>query len=535
MPAKRARALSRRRGLPLREPNGAGERAALTRGTQAHPGPGDAAPTAPQHDPHPAPAGRLGGERGRKRPEAPANPHAPATRAARAQRKRARPQPVARAEDRGRDPRGPRPLGVVAHPHARHLLLGGVGEDGERVVAGDRDVTEVAVLARGGPVRARPERVDAPREVLAAHDRGVVGHRPRHAQLGPGPVHRDPVMGRVEDVVLAARRGRGAQRQPGDAGDPLSRQVELHEPVEERDLEVEPALVRGQGHWPHGRAHVGVAGLGELLGHVVGLEHGEGTGVDNLEHARALARVERRVVGGGVDAPDAGVEDPAAVARVDVLMRCVAGGKGPDDPPRHRVEHVHDAWTGGGCRRYHQSPAVGRDRHVIGAHACERPTPDDLARGEADRHDVVEARPRHVERAPVGRGVQVVDHLVVALPHLRAYEEGERRAIRGEVLELARLEVGDHVHAADPLEGRHVEHVRRPVPVVPDQQDGPGLGRGGGRHRERGQQQRERRDCERPHRAQVLLPKALVRTRTGDPFLTMEVLYQLSYEGARGA
>ena len=25
--------------------------------------------------------------------------------------------------------------------------------------------------------------------------------------------------------------------------------------------------------------------------------------------------------------------------------------------------------------------------------------------------------------------------------------------------------------------------------------------------------------------------QALVRTRTGDPFLTMEVLYQLSYEG----
>jgi hypothetical protein len=28
------------------------------------------------------------------------------------------------------------------------------------------------------------------------------------------------------------------------------------------------------------------------------------------------------------------------------------------------------------------------------------------------------------------------------------------------------------------------------------------------------------------------IPRALVRTRTGDPFLTMEVLYQLSYEGA---
>ena len=28
--------------------------------------------------------------------------------------------------------------------------------------------------------------------------------------------------------------------------------------------------------------------------------------------------------------------------------------------------------------------------------------------------------------------------------------------------------------------------------------------------------------------------QALVRTRTGDPFLTMEVLYQLSYEGVAG-
>ena len=31
---------------------------------------------------------------------------------------------------------------------------------------------------------------------------------------------------------------------------------------------------------------------------------------------------------------------------------------------------------------------------------------------------------------------------------------------------------------------------------------------------------------------QGLRGEALVRTRTGDPFLTMEVLYQLSYEGA---
>ena len=35
-------------------------------------------------------------------------------------------------------------------------------------------------------------------------------------------------------------------------------------------------------------------------------------------------------------------------------------------------------------------------------------------------------------------------------------------------------------------------------------------------------------------RAANRLVKALVRTRTGDPFLTMEVLYQLSYEGVAG-
>jgi hypothetical protein len=34
--------------------------------------------------------------------------------------------------------------------------------------------------------------------------------------------------------------------------------------------------------------------------------------------------------------------------------------------------------------------------------------------------------------------------------------------------------------------------------------------------------------CPRP----LLIGQALARTRTVDPFLTMEVLYQLSYEGA---
>ncbi len=358
------------------------------------------------------------------------------------------------------------------------------------------------VLARGGPVGARPERVDAAGEVPAVHDRGVVGHRPGHAQLGPGAVHRDPVVGRVEDVVLATRRGRGAQRQPGDARDPLAREVELHEPVEERDLEVEPALVRRQRHGPDRGAHVGVAGLGELLGHVPGLEHGERAGVDDLKDAVALARVERRVVGGRVDASDAGVEDPAAVARVDVLVRCVSGGECPHDSSRHRVQHVDDAGTGRGGGRHHQAPPVRGDRHVVGAHPRERLAPHDPARAEADRHDVVEARPRHVQRAPVGRGVQVVDHLVVALPDLGAHEDGEGRSSRGEVLELARLEVGDDVDAANPLVGRHVQHVRGPVPVVADQQDGPGLGRGAGRHGERGQQQCESRDCERADRAQ---------------------------------
>ena len=33
----------------------------------------------------------------------------------------------------------------------------------------------------------------------------------------------------------------------------------------------------------------------------------------------------------------------------------------------------------------------------------------------------------------------------------------------------------------------------------------------------------------------ALPSQALVRTRTGDPFLTMEVLYQLSYEGMGAA
>ena len=74
-------------------------------------------------------------------------------------------------------------------------------------------------------------------------------------------------------------------------------EVVLDEAVEEGDLEVDEALVRGEGHRSHGGAHVRLSGLLELLAHV-DAPGPERAGVDDLEPAVALGVVERRVVGG---------------------------------------------------------------------------------------------------------------------------------------------------------------------------------------------------------------------------------------------
>src|SRR6266540_3032259 len=58
---------------------------------------------------------------------------------------------------------------------------------------------------------------------------------------------------------------------------------------------------------------------------------------------------------------------------------------------------------------------------------------------------------------------------------------------------------------------------------------------GGGRKPTPGLEPEASRDGERCPRCSGRRPEADARTRTGDPFITNEVLYQLSYVGARAA
>ena len=276
----------------------------------------------------------------------------------------------------------------------------------------------------------------------------------------------------AESSRYSSRRfclGLVAHRKVRQAQDPVLLEVVLHEPVEERDLEVDVALVGRQRHGPHRSAHVRLAELVELLAHVDLADDLPVARVDDLEDALALGEVERRVVARREHRPDAGVVDELAVLREVVLVRLVAAGNLGHDRTGLRVDHVDDLRGRG---RHEQVPAVRGDRHVVGAVSVDLRAPDDRPGAQVDRHDVGEARARHVQDAPVVRREHVVHELVVSLPHRLANREEVAVALRIRLDLLHPLvDVRDDVDAGDPPELARLDHVRGAVPVVAHVED----------------------------------------------------------------
>ena len=113
------------------------------------------------------------------------------------------------------------------------------------------------------------------REGRAADDRGVVGHRPGHAQLAcRAGFIASPWC--AESSRYSSRRSFFASSLSGSCAIRSGRsrlQVVLDEAVQERELEVHVALVRAERHRPHGGAHVGPAVLRQLVAHVDPPQH----------------------------------------------------------------------------------------------------------------------------------------------------------------------------------------------------------------------------------------------------------------------
>ena len=253
--------------------------------------------------------------------------------------------------------------------------------------------------------------------------------------------------------------------------------VELHDAVEERDLQVEPAAVGMERDGPDRAAHAGESRLGELALHVPALEDLERVGVDVLQPAVGLDGLvedlprqlghqlvelelgeaqpgerdaEQGAVGGlgvvdrGVHATDRRVQDPVALEGVVALVRRLARREGAEavahlhsGAVRQRlVDHrVLDHLLGGRVRDQQPAAVVG-DLHVVGAVAVHLLLAHDRAGQAADRladvdpHDVGEARPRHGQVAAVHGGEHVVDVLVVALARGDVDREEEHQADR---------------------------------------------------------------------------------------------------------
>ena len=266
--------------------------------------------------------------------------------------------------------------------------------------------------------------------------------------------------------------------------------VELDQPVEVGDLEVDEPLAGRQRHRTDCRAHVGVAGLGQLLAHVpalgdleVGVAHGlePAVALQGIVDRADLHRARTGRVPRGVDLADARVEDPRTVLGVVVLVRRLTGLEPAQPVPHRDLLAVHGLVDHGvlehlalGRVADDQPASVGREAHVVGAVAVHLLLADDAVRAalhglrDVHPHHVGEARPGDREVATVARGEHVVDVLVVALAGTLLDREVERQLLRvgpdvGELLLL----VGDQVHA--PLE--HLEpalvHDRRGAgPVV---------------------------------------------------------------------
>ena len=293
-------------------------------------------------------------------------------------------------------------------------------------------------------------------------------------------------MRRVEHVLLAGLRGAlgqvdhtrdGADGRLAVVGggtvDVGGLGVELDPAVEERDLQVDEALVGRQRHRPDGGGHARVAGFLELEAHVPpGLDL-QVVGADDLEVLLALEGVvglaHDRPVGGRVDAADAGVEDQFAVAGVVVLVRAVAAGELAGLLAGDDVELVH--LVRGGVADQ-EAGAVGGDAHVVGAVALHREPPDDLAGGQVDAHDVGEARSADGEQAAVVGGVHVVGVLGVSLADRGLDGQVEGQLVRrGEDLGHPLVAVGDRVDRPDRLVGAGVDDGCGALPVVADEHD----------------------------------------------------------------
>ena len=401
---------------------------------------------------------------------------------------------------------------MVADLDARDLLRLAVGDHGHGVVAAERHEAVAAAAAVRRPVGLRALRRDLVGEGGAVHDRRVVRHRPGGAQLLPRGVHREPVVGGIEQVVLAPLLLRlVAQRQVGQAQHAVLLEVVLHEAVEERDLEVQVALVGRQRHRPHRPAHVRLAELVELLAHVDLAEHGPVARVDDLEDALALGLVEGRIVERRENGADARVVDELPVLREVVLVRLVAARDARHDRAGLRVDHVDDLGRRG---RDEHVLAVGRDRHVVGSVAVDLRAPDDLLRAQVDRDDVGEARPRHVQHAPVVRREHVVHELVVALADLLADREEVAEPLRVRLdLRHPLVDVRDDVDAREPPEPARLDDVGGAVPVVADVEDVARLRRllarrAGGRRGHGGDgEQRIKRDGTPQHRRLFHTPR----------------------------
>ena len=191
-----------------------------------------------------------------------------------------------------------------------------------------------------------------------------------------------------------------AQRQVGHAAVTLSLlEVVLDEAVEERDLEVEPALVRATAPSAARRSSCPDRRTRPASGPCRSARAPRRCCASTISKTRSplvassCGLVERRV-----DRADARVVDPLAVLGVVVLVRLVAGREAADDLARSAVSIMStrspvDADTAAACRRA-RSPCGRRGSRPP---ACARRS---CRVAQVDRDDVREARPRTYRQRP---------------------------------------------------------------------------------------------------------------------------------------
>jgi hypothetical protein len=290
-------------------------------------------------------------------------------------------------------------------------------------------------------------------------------------------------------------------------------QVECHDPVELRQLRVHPPFVVRDDVGPD-------AALKRMCAH--GRERPR---VDDRQLVGRLARGSRvaRLLRGD-DVPDAAVVDPLAVRAHVVVVRPLSGLETVDDQVQAGVDHLDLVLCQGGD--VEPAPVV-RDRHVVGAEARDRDLPAQPAAPDVERGDVAAVAARDVQRAAVGRHVEVLRVVVATrrLDHLLS-EERLGRVVRQPWLGP----VGEDVDRLQHLQAARVDEADRAALGVCDQDD---LARAGGALRQpadvrrgdrRGRQdRRDRADADpQPHGSSRLrVPPAAcggVTRSFGEPF-----------------